>query len=150
MMQNKGPTAHSIIPQFFPLFLSSYFFIRLLLFSNPCLHVYQEFSITVLYPSLPASSSYVALHVDTLWITFLSLISPSFYSDRPSAMTNLTHHARPGSGAGLGRVEWLIPLAVVSALTFFCLVVLLAVLIYWRCVQQQHYFLFLSWWLLEC
>ncbi|KAI3369552.1 hypothetical protein L3Q82_007760 [Scortum barcoo] len=53
-------------------------------------------------------------------------------SDHPSAVTNLTHHARPGSGAGLGHVEWLIPLVVVSALTFLCLILLLAVLVYWR------------------
>lgn len=70
---------------------------------------------------------------------------PLFLSDRPSAVTNLTHQARPGSGTGLGRVEWLIPLAVVSALTFFCFVVLLAVLIYWRWVQQQRHLLSLSW-----
>uniref|UniRef100_A0A8C4EPD1 protein-tyrosine-phosphatase n=1 Tax=Dicentrarchus labrax TaxID=13489 RepID=A0A8C4EPD1_DICLA len=56
----------------------------------------------------------------------------SVHTDRPSAVTNLTHQMRPGSGAGLGRVEWLVPLVVVSALTFLCLVVLLAVLVYWR------------------
>lgn len=55
--------------------------------------------------------------------------------DRPSAVTNLTHQTRPGSEAGLARVEWLIPLAVVSALTFLCLVILLAVLAYWRLVE---------------
>lgn len=53
-------------------------------------------------------------------------------------VTNLTGQARPGSGPGLGRVEWLVPLVVVSALTFLCLILLLAALIYWRWVQQYN------------
>ncbi|XP_070758495.1 receptor-type tyrosine-protein phosphatase gamma-like [Enoplosus armatus] len=72
----------------------------------------------------------------------------SFHTDRPSSGTNLTHQA------GLGRVEWLVPLVVVSALTFLCLVLLLAVLVYWRmnalcsllcikyrrCFQTAHFY----------
>ncbi|XP_027135089.1 receptor-type tyrosine-protein phosphatase gamma isoform X1 [Larimichthys crocea] len=65
----------------------------------------------------------------------------SIHTDRPSAATNMTHQGRPGSGAGLGRVEWLVPLVVVSALTFLCLVLLLAVLVYWRrCFQTAHFY----------
>ncbi|XP_070697567.1 receptor-type tyrosine-protein phosphatase gamma-like [Pempheris klunzingeri] len=78
----------------------------------------------------------------------------SIHTDRPSTMTNLTHQTRPGSGAGLDRVEWLVPLVVVSALTFLCLVLLLAVLVYWRmnalcsllcikyrrCFQTAHFY----------
>ncbi|XP_044068192.1 receptor-type tyrosine-protein phosphatase gamma-like isoform X2 [Siniperca chuatsi] len=65
----------------------------------------------------------------------------SIHTDRPSAVTNLTHQARPGSGARLGCVEWLVPLVVVSALTFLCLVLLLAVLVYWRrCFQTAHFY----------
>ncbi|XP_076605770.1 receptor-type tyrosine-protein phosphatase gamma-like isoform X2 [Chaetodon auriga] len=65
----------------------------------------------------------------------------SIHTDRPSAMTNLTHQTRPGFGAGLGRVEWLVPLVVVSALTFLCLFLLLAVLVYWRrCFQTAHFY----------
>ncbi|XP_035857745.1 receptor-type tyrosine-protein phosphatase gamma isoform X2 [Sander lucioperca] len=65
----------------------------------------------------------------------------SIHTDGPSGVTNLTHHARPGTGAGLGRVEWLVPLVLVSALTFLCLVLLLAVLVYWRrCFQTAHFY----------
>ncbi|XP_068568705.1 receptor-type tyrosine-protein phosphatase gamma-like isoform X1 [Cebidichthys violaceus] len=65
----------------------------------------------------------------------------SIHTVRPSAATNLTHRARPGYGAGLGRMEWLVPLVVVSALTVFCLVLLLAVLVYWRrCFQTAHFY----------
>ncbi|KAM7402814.1 hypothetical protein PAMP_018025 [Pampus punctatissimus] len=65
----------------------------------------------------------------------------SIHTDRPSAVTNLTHQTRPSSGAGLGRVEWLIPLVVVSALTFLCFVLLLAALVYWRrCFQTAHFY----------
>uniref|UniRef100_A0A8D3EB60 protein-tyrosine-phosphatase n=1 Tax=Scophthalmus maximus TaxID=52904 RepID=A0A8D3EB60_SCOMX len=70
----------------------------------------------------------------------LLFVSPSF-PDHPAVVTNLTGQTRPGSGAGLGHVEWLVPLAVVSALTFLCLVLLLAVLVYWRrCFQTAHFY----------
>ncbi|KAM9365354.1 receptor-type tyrosine-protein phosphatase gamma-like [Pholidichthys leucotaenia] len=63
------------------------------------------------------------------------------HADQPNTVTNLTRQARPGAGTGLGRVEWLVPLAVVSALTFLCLILLLAVLVYWRrCFQTAHFY----------
>ncbi|XP_075952856.1 receptor-type tyrosine-protein phosphatase gamma-like [Anarhichas minor] len=65
----------------------------------------------------------------------------SIHTVHPSAVINLTHQAMPGYGAGLDRMEWLVPLVVVSALTVFCLVPLLAVLVYWRrCFQTAHFY----------
>ncbi|CDQ60515.1 unnamed protein product [Oncorhynchus mykiss] len=51
----------------------------------------------------------------------------SIHTERTS-LSNLTRQGAPG----VGRMEWIIPLMVVSALTFVCLSLLLAVLVYWR------------------
>ncbi|XP_064824775.1 receptor-type tyrosine-protein phosphatase gamma-like isoform X1 [Oncorhynchus masou masou] len=60
----------------------------------------------------------------------------SIHTERTS-LTNLTRQGAPG----VGRMEWIIPLMVVSALTFVCLSLLLAVLVYWRrCFQTAHFY----------
>uniref|UniRef100_A0A8C7MLY7 protein-tyrosine-phosphatase n=1 Tax=Oncorhynchus kisutch TaxID=8019 RepID=A0A8C7MLY7_ONCKI len=58
-------------------------------------------------------------------------------TDQRTSVSNLTRQGAPG----VGRMEWIIPLMVVSALTFVCLSLLLAVLVYWRrCFQTAHFY----------
>uniref|UniRef100_A0A671WY57 protein-tyrosine-phosphatase n=1 Tax=Sparus aurata TaxID=8175 RepID=A0A671WY57_SPAAU len=111
-----------------------------------------NFAVIPLYKIASTSSSFISIICpfclfpcglcphDGVCLAFI-LFSLFFLLERPSAGTNLTHQVTPGSGMGLGRVEWLVPLAVVSALTFLCLILLLAVLIYWRrCFQTAHFY----------
>nr|XP_033781663.1 receptor-type tyrosine-protein phosphatase gamma isoform X1 [Geotrypetes seraphini] len=45
------------------------------------------------------------------------------------------------SRASTGKMEWIIPLIIVSSLTFVCLILLIAVLVYWRkCFQTAHFY----------
>lgn len=63
-------------------------------------------------------------------------VSTCVSPEHPSAVTNLTQHTEPGSGSRLGLMQWVLPLGVVSAMTSVCLVIMLAVIVYWRCVRD--------------
>uniref|UniRef100_A0A8B9G100 protein-tyrosine-phosphatase n=1 Tax=Amazona collaria TaxID=241587 RepID=A0A8B9G100_9PSIT len=63
-------------------------------------------------------------------------IHSSIHLDNPYA-DNSSMATRPSPG----KMEWIIPLIVVSALTFVCLILLIAVLVYWRkCFQTAHFY----------
>ncbi|KAM6928406.1 receptor-type tyrosine-protein phosphatase gamma isoform 2-T2 [Xenentodon cancila] len=59
----------------------------------------------------------------------------SVHTDQTS-LSNVTRSPQPG----MGRMVWIVPLVVVSALTLLCLIMLLIVMVYWRRFFQTAHF----------
>uniref|UniRef100_A0A8C4HT51 Receptor-type tyrosine-protein phosphatase gamma n=1 Tax=Dicentrarchus labrax TaxID=13489 RepID=A0A8C4HT51_DICLA len=59
----------------------------------------------------------------------------SVHTDR-TVLSNVTRSPHPG----MGRMVWIVPLVVVSALTLLCLIMLLIVMVYWRRFFQTAHF----------
>uniref|UniRef100_A0A663FBW7 protein-tyrosine-phosphatase n=1 Tax=Aquila chrysaetos chrysaetos TaxID=223781 RepID=A0A663FBW7_AQUCH len=77
--------------------------------------------------------SVYSYHVKRTSYLFCLHILP--YSNSFSIYSSMATRPSPG------KMEWIIPLIVVSALTFVCLILLIAVLVYWRkCFQTAHFY----------
>ncbi|XP_030274986.1 receptor-type tyrosine-protein phosphatase gamma [Sparus aurata] len=73
-------------------------------------------------------SSTLAPKINSLWPF-------SVHTDR-TVLSNVTRIPHPG----MGRMVWIVPLVVVSALTLLCLIMLLIVMVYWRRFFQTAHF----------
>lgn len=61
---------------------------------------------------------------------------PFYVQTDSTALSNVTRTPQPG----MGRMVWMVPLVVVSALTLLCLIMLLIVMVYWRRFFQTAHF----------
>ncbi|XP_041636069.1 receptor-type tyrosine-protein phosphatase gamma [Cheilinus undulatus] len=76
-----------------------------------------------------------------------STLSPTISRDGKSVWPFSVHTERTvlsnetrGPHPGMGRMVWIVPLVVVSALTLLCLIMLLIVMVYWRRFFQTAHF----------
>ncbi|CAJ1050651.1 receptor-type tyrosine-protein phosphatase gamma [Xyrichtys novacula] len=61
---------------------------------------------------------------------------PFYVHTDGTVLSNVTRSPHPG----MGRMVWIVPLVVVSALTLLCLIMLLIVMVYWRRFFQTAHF----------